>query len=275
MTALLANVGPARVIADISTNCLASLGVGALMLLLVAMERLVPNARPASPRHTLFNVRYTVVMVAIVGALRPFLISVPLIVSHALGAGWISFASSATGWCCGFLCVLLTTDLLEYLFHRAQHRFAILWGMHEFHHSAQHYDVSLSFRHFWAEALLKTAFVYPLVGVVFSVPPSVATAVGMVFMVNHQVAHLNLRFSPRRFALIVNHPQYHRLHHSRHERDYNKNFCDLLPLWDILFGTLHRPVHDEFVDVGLDSGAAPGSIVSALLWPWRRHQYRA
>jgi sterol desaturase/sphingolipid hydroxylase (fatty acid hydroxylase superfamily) len=272
MRALMANVDPAHLLADIRTNCVASLAIGAMMLLLVGLERLVPNARPPSSRHAWFNVRYTVIMVALVGALQPLLIGIPLTMTRALGAGWVSFPTGVAGACCAFVCVLLMTDLLEYLFHRAQHSIGFMWKMHELHHSAPHYDVTLAYRHFWAEGLIKTALLYPLIGIVFSVPTSVATAVGLVFAVNHHVAHLNLRFSPRRVTLLFSHPQYHRLHHSRHERDYNKNFCDLLPLWDILFGTLHRPAHDEFVDVGLDSGAAPGSIVSALLWPWRREQ---
>ncbi len=102
--------------------------------------------------------------------------------------------------------------------------------------------------------------IYPLVGVVFK--GRWRAAIAYVFLVNHHV-------------LLVSHPQYHRLHHSRHERDYNKNFCDLLPLWDILFGTLHRPKKDEFVDVGLDSGLAPRSVWTALLWPWQRTRRQA
>jgi sterol desaturase/sphingolipid hydroxylase (fatty acid hydroxylase superfamily) len=143
--------------------------------------------------------------------------------------------------------------------------------MHELHHSAQHYDVTLSYRHFWLEPMLKMTLLYPLIGVVFNVPATVGMAVGIIFQVNHHVGHMNLRFSPRRFSLLISHPQYHRLHHSRNECDYNKNFCDLLPLWDILFGTLQQPARNEFVDVGLDSGAAPRSLMQALLWPWRRN----
>jgi sterol desaturase/sphingolipid hydroxylase (fatty acid hydroxylase superfamily) len=271
MTALFANIDMARLSADISTTLLVSLSTSSAMLLLAfTVEKCVPNARAPLPEHAWFNVRYMVVMLALVACLRPLLLSVPLILTRALGAGWITFATGVPGWCCAFLAVLVMTDLLEYLFHRAQHTFSLLWRMHELHHSAEHYNVTLGYRHYWVEPLLKLTLLYPLVGVVFKVPATVATAVSMVFLVNHHVAHMNLRFSPRRLTLLVSHPQYHRLHHSRNERDYNKNFCDLLPLWDILFGTLHRPARDEFVDVGLDSGAAPRSLMQALLWPWRR-----
>jgi sterol desaturase/sphingolipid hydroxylase (fatty acid hydroxylase superfamily) len=246
-----------------------------LLMIVVVIEGRVPNARPPSPKHAWFNVRYTVVMLALIAASRPLTMSVPWHITQALGAGWITFSDDTFGLCAAFVCVLLMTDLLEYLFHRAQHTFGLLWKMHEFHHSAEHYDVTLCYRNFWLEPLLKVMFMYPLVGIVFQVPGPVASAVGWVYLVNHHVAHMNLRFSPGRFGFLVSHPQYHRLHHSRHERDYNKNFCDLLPLWDVLFGTLHRPKKDEFVDVGLDSGLAPRSVWAALLWPWQRNRQAA
>jgi sterol desaturase/sphingolipid hydroxylase (fatty acid hydroxylase superfamily) len=141
--------------------------------------------------------------------------------------------------------------------------------MHEFHHSAEHFDVTLAFRNFWAEPLLKMAFVYPLIGLAFKPSLSAALAVGAIYEVVFFGAHMNLRFSPGRFALLIMHPQYHRLHHSRSELDYNKNLCTLFPLWDILFGTLRRPARDEFVDVGLDSCDGHPKLLQALIWPWR------
>lgn len=274
MRTLHAGIDLARLSTDMSTNLLISLATTSAMLLIaLAMEMFVPHARPPSSKDAWFNIRYTVVMLALLAGLRPLLLGVPLIFTRALGVGWITFAPGIPGWLCAFLAVLVMTDLLEYLFHRAQHHFAILWSMHELHHSAQHYDVTLSYRHFWVEPLLKMTLLYPLIGVLFNVPATVGMAVGIVFQVNHHVGHMNVRFSPRRLSLLISHPQYHRLHHSRNECDYNKNFCDLLPLWDVLFGTLKRPVHAEFVDVGLDSGAAPHSLVQALLWPWSRSEY--
>ncbi|WP_164707950.1 sterol desaturase family protein [Paraburkholderia phosphatilytica] len=246
--------------------------VGVMLTTAIAVERFVPHARPVAQRHQWFNLRYTFAMLVLVAAARPLLISVPLILTHALGAGWIAFGRGAIGWVAAFVTVLVFTDLLEYLFHRAQHRFSFLWKMHELHHSAEHYDVTLTYRHYWLEPMLKAMFMYPFVGILFKVPPSVSTTVGIVFLVNHHVAHLNLRYAPRRITLLFSYPQYHRLHHSRHERDYNRNFCDLLPLWDVLFGTHRRLGADEFVDVGLSSGEAPRTLLQALRWPWVRNR---
>jgi sterol desaturase/sphingolipid hydroxylase (fatty acid hydroxylase superfamily) len=37
----------------------------------------------------------------------------------------------------------------------------------------------------------------------------------------------------------------------------DKNFADALPIFDIIFGTYHRPALDEFPHTGLYSGEPP------------------
>jgi len=269
---LLANEDLAHALVGIPIDLLATLAsTGTILLTAVLVEKCAIHARRPSPADAWFNVRYTVVVLALMAALRPAAFVLPLMLTRALGAGLIDFNRGVTGWCWAFIAVLVVTDLLEYLFHRAQHEFSFLWKMHEFHHSANHFDVTLTYRHFWLEPLLKTTLLYPLIGIVFKVPAGVAMAVGVIFLVNHHFGHMNIRFSPRRFGLLISHPQYHRLHHSRHESHYNKNFCDLLPVWDLVFGTLLRPRHDEFVDVGLHSGDTPRTLTQALTWPWRHN----
>lgn len=53
-------------------------------------------------------------------------------------------------------------------------------------------------------------------------------------LANVDLAHLSADIPPGAACVFgpVSRPQYHRLHHSRHERDYNKNFCDLVEVHD-------------------------------------------
>jgi sterol desaturase/sphingolipid hydroxylase (fatty acid hydroxylase superfamily) len=242
-----------------SAAYLLSLGYLTLLALMILVERRVPHAREPSGSSARFNVSYALVMLGIMTVLKPAALAVALALTAACGAGWIGFSPTPTGWLAAFVSLLLISDLLEYLFHRAQHTFPILWRMHSFHHSAEHFDVTLAYRNFWAEPLLKMALLYPIPGVLLNCPE-----------VFQYVAHMNLRFSPKGWGFVVTHPQYHRVHHSRHALHYNKNLCALLPLWDFLFGTLHRPVAGEFVDVGLVDRGPPTSIRQALVWAWSR-----
>lgn len=265
----LATNGIAEWLVHTSTAYLVSIAYLSLLACMIVIERCLPNARAPSGSSMRFNITYTIVMLALLAALKPLAMIAPLTVAAWIGTGWLSFPATAWGWICSFLSLMLFADLLEYLFHRAQHTIPFLWRMHRFHHSAEHFDVTLAYRHFWLEPLLKTILIYPLPGLLLKSPNSViliAAAIGQVFQ---YVAHMNVRLSPRALGLLVTHPQYHRVHHSRAVIHYNKNFCALLPLWDILFGTLHRPEPREFVDVGLEPGATPTTLWEALSRPLR------
>lgn len=59
-------------------------------------------------------------------------------------------------------------------------------------------------------------------------------------------------------------PQVHRIHHSRDPGHYNRNFADAFPLFDILFGTYHKPAAEEFPETGLGGDyPAPRSLWAA------------
>jgi sterol desaturase/sphingolipid hydroxylase (fatty acid hydroxylase superfamily) len=270
-----ASIGALYQRADILTEVSISL-VLLVFTLLIALggermaARYLGEARPPVPAHTWFNIRYSLVSTVLSSMFQPMVASISLALTRMLGAGWIAFPSGGWGWCMAFVSALVMTDAIEYLFHRAQHRFSLLWKMHELHHSAEHFDVTVTYRNFWIEPLIKTACLYPLVGVLFKIPPGVGAAVAMAFMLNNHVVHMNLKFASKRHTLIFNNPQYHRMHHSRDPRDYDRNFGAMLLIWDYLFGTLQRPARDQFPDVGLDSGNAPRILCHAFFWPWCR-----
>jgi sterol desaturase/sphingolipid hydroxylase (fatty acid hydroxylase superfamily) len=62
---------------------------------------------------------------------------------------------------------------------------------------------------------------------------------------------MNVRLSLGRFALVLNNPQFHRIHHSVEPQHWNKNFCKMLPVFDVIFGTAWKPEKDEFPMTGL------------------------
>ena len=71
-------------------------------------------------------------------------------------------------------------------------------------------------------------------------------------------------------ALWINNPQYHRIHHSILPEHRDKNFCKLLPLIDVIFGTAWKPAADEFPPTGLVPSEKPATLLDDFLWPFRR-----
>jgi sterol desaturase/sphingolipid hydroxylase (fatty acid hydroxylase superfamily) len=122
-------------------------------------------------------------------------------------------------------------------------------------------------RHFWLEDVINTA-VFPVIGIIFKVPLEVLTIVAAINIIPEGFSHMNVRMSLGRFGLVINNPQYHRIHHSLEPQHFNKNFCKMLPLFDVIFGTAWRPGKDEFPRTGLAGEKATG-FLDGMIWPVR------
>jgi sterol desaturase/sphingolipid hydroxylase (fatty acid hydroxylase superfamily) len=69
--------------------------------------------------------------------------------------------------------------------------------------------------------------------------------------------------------VVLNGPQYHRIHHSASPEHFDRNFAAFFPIFDFMFGTSHRPMPDEFPSTGLDTRDVPRNALEAAIWPFR------
>jgi sterol desaturase/sphingolipid hydroxylase (fatty acid hydroxylase superfamily) len=246
----------------------------ALFIAMILVGRLIERLRPVEADHPVS----AIVIDYKLAALNLFLnagmsllpgVSVAVLLGMT-GSGFIHLKAEGWWFVPSLLIYLLTLDLLIYGFHRAQHEIPILWAMHSLHHSSDTLTVSTGARHYWLEGILRHLFLFPLTACIFSVPPLVSTTAVFLYFFVDSCAHLNFRISFGRFALWVNNPQYHRIHHSVRQEHANKNFSDLLPLWDLVFGTAWRPSPDDWPATGLATMEKPSSIFEGFVWPLRR-----
>jgi sterol desaturase/sphingolipid hydroxylase (fatty acid hydroxylase superfamily) len=191
-----------------------------------------------------------------------------VVIINAMGGGWIHLRSDGWWFLLSVVVVILAMDLYSYLFHRAQHEIPGLWAMHSLHHSAEALSIITGARHFWLEDVMYPA-ILPVMGIIFSIPQEILLTVSAIYFVpDGLLSHLNVRVSLGRFALVVNNPQYHRIHHSLEPQHFNKNFCKMLPLFDVIFGTAWTPDKDEFPRTGLAGERATG-FLDGIIWPVR------
>lgn len=162
------------------------------------------------------------------------------------------------------LAYLVLRDGLEFLFHRAQHRFPWLWAMHSLHHSDPEMSALTTNRHFWGDALIKTLTIYPLAAFVLAPTPLAIGLFNLISLWNF-VVHARLPISFGRLSWLLNSPAYHRRHHSSLPEHYNSNYAALLPIFDVLSGTYNRPA--GFPPTGLET--KPESLGDLLIWPVR------
>lgn len=186
--------------------------------------------------------------------------------------------------------IFLAGDLALYLYHRANHARPVLWAFHAVHHSAEEMSPVTAFRHHPLYTITASLIVALFVGLVqglamvtFVGTLSVAILAGVnVFSAVLNLATNNLKHShiPMRFPVWLEHilisPVLHQVHHSIDPKHYNRNYGDVLALWDWLFGTLYIPTKDEVIRFGLgDAKGAPApqrhpTLRAALVEPVAR-----
>ncbi len=241
----------------------------AIFLFCCLIERLAPAERQQPAGDLLMNLGYSVTVNWLLFTAAPALAVAETFILNRFGLGLIELSGSGWRLAASAALYLFVADFMEYVFHRAEHAWSFLWAMHSFHHSDRSVNVTTTQRNFWLEIPLKMAFVYPVVAVLFRTPSGVLT-IAMLFGSLRFFSHMNLRLSLGPLWALVNGPQYHRIHHSPLPQHWNKNFAAFFPIFDIIFGTHHRPLPGEFPPTGLDTAEAPRHLLEAVLWPMRR-----
>ncbi len=159
--------------------------------------------------------------------------------------------------------MLFLYDFFAYWLHRIEHSVPLLWRMHKLHHEEEHMNVTTTNRHHPLEAVLRVPFVMLPLVTLFSISRLVLWLFGVSLgVLLPSFSHMNLKLELGRFTSFLTGPQLHRLHHSSEERHFDKNFANIFPLWDLLFGTYVAPEKGEFPPTGLKSAGTLNSHVA-------------
>ena len=251
--------------ADGILRTLASFAV--LLLVFVPLERCFPArsgqalTRPGWRVDVLFffgqYLLWSGAAVALLSIVRPSL-------QTQLPAAWWVWLENWPFWS---ICVaaVLAGDVLVYAFHRACHRFAVLWRFHAVHHSSTHLDWLAAHREHPLDGLCTQlcqnlpAF---LLGIDFR-----WLAAFVVFRGAWAIfIHSNVALPLGALRLLLGAPELHHFHHAR-VRETRHNFANLAPWIDVLFGTYHRPATRDY-ELGLEQHW-PQGYVAQLLQPFR------
>src|SRR5581483_688521 len=243
-----------------------------LLLLLVVIARRAERWIPAdtTPATADISADYKLIALRLLFGVTaaPYCQAASVALVNACGGGMVALPSEGWWFPISLAAYLVIFDLQQYAFHRLAHRNAFFWSMHSLHHSARVVTVSSCTRHFWLEGVAGVALGLPF-GLMLSVPAEILIVAAPLRSIIVALAHTNIRASFGSFSLLVTGPQYHRIHHSSRPDHIDKNFAELFPLWDVIFGTLWRPKCDEFPATGLVSGDLPAGFRDLILWPVR------
>lgn len=159
--------------------------------------------------------------------------------ASAVPSGLQAFVLSMPLWL-QIIAATVVADLGFYLAHRAMHHIPALWRFHAVHHSSEEMDWLAAYRvHPVDQVLVKGAALIPIYALGFSASAILIAA--LIYQWQALLIHSNIRLPLGPFRLFVVGPEFHHWHHANEKGAYDKNFSGQLPLWDIVFRTLHLP----------------------------------
>ncbi len=139
------------------------------------------------------------------------------------------------GWVLGFL----LNDLAYYTDHRISHRTGFFWAIHTTHHSSKEMNLLVSNRGTVLDlggAMALSYYLLPILGV------HPAMFVACKFFANLWGIFNHTRKVKRMGVLegVLATPANHRVHHGTEPKYLDKNYGQVLIVWDRLFGTWQR-----------------------------------
>ena len=164
-------------------------------------------------------------------------------------------------WILSFIAI----DFIFYWYHRASHRVRFLWAVHMNHHCSEEMNFVVAFRQAWLGPVTKIPFfaALPLLGL----DPTITLVAGVGATLWGVVGHTRIvdkLWAPVEW--LLNTPSHHRVHHGSNPEYIDKNYGNLLIIWDRMFGTF-EPERAEVV-YGLRTNVATFNPfkITALDW---------
>ena len=134
-----------------------------------------------------------------------------------------------------WLMTFILIDFVFYIYHRFSHRVRLLWAIHMSHHSSEEMNFAVSMRQAWLGPISKIPFfiVLPILGL----DPTIIAVAGVISTLWGVVGHTQIIGKLGPFEWFFNTPSHHRVHHGANAEYIDKNYGNLLIIWDRMFGT--------------------------------------
>lgn len=148
-----------------------------------------------------------------------------------------------------WLLLFLATDLVWYWYHRLAHEINAFWAVHVVHHQSEDFNYTVSARITVFQAIVRCMFwsVLPLIGF----PPVMITTLLLLHGLYPFFIHTRVLGKWGWFEHILVTPTHHGIHHASNPEYLDKNYGDVLIIWDKIFGTFMQEKKDVQIVYGL------------------------
>ena len=138
----------------------------------------------------------------------------------------------------GAILAIALTDLCDYLSHRLMHtRWG--WPSHAAHHSDTHVNAFTTFRiHAFEAFIMSMSYMIVLTWMQL---PELLPVVFFARIVHNLYVHLDLDWDHGPLKYMIASPRFHRWHHADAPEAIGKNLANVMPIYDLIFGTYYMP----------------------------------
>lgn len=151
------------------------------------------------------------------------------------------------GWY--FTFAFIAWDFCFYWLHRLHHKIKLLWFVHEVHHQAEHFNISLGIRNSWFSSITSVPFFLPLafIGVNTETFLLVSSIHYFIQFYNHNAIVKHSGF----LETFMITPALHKVHHAVNPEYIDKNCGGTFNIWDRIFGTYQAQLENIPIQLGL------------------------
>src|SRR4051812_42245790 len=137
-----------------------------VLLITRQFEKRNPVESEQSSAEVIVDWKLAAVKLSVNKLLSPIATGYGIIIINSAGGGLINLRSDGWWFLLSLVIIILASDLLTYVVHRAQHKLPVLWAMHSLHHSAEAMSMVTGIRHFWFEEIY-AAPIFWIFGIIF------------------------------------------------------------------------------------------------------------
>ena len=157
------------------------------------------------------------------------------IITYAWLVDHIALVSIQPYWLAVFI-AFLVKDFSGYCVHRLNHRVNVLWNRHLIHHSSEDFNLSCALRQSISNTIRFSA-VFMIPGALLGIPASIFAIMGPIHLFMQLWYHTQLIGKMGILEYVFVTPSHHRVHHAINPEYIDKNYGQILIIWDKIFGT--------------------------------------
>lgn len=167
-----------------------------------------------------------------------------------------------------FIYGYIVWEFAHFLYHYWGHKVRLFWCLHSTHHAPEQMNLSVTHAHFFLEAPYADT-IRTTVCILLGVEPVLLFLIMFIDGTYGAFIHVgeNLMKDGRMGFLnkIILTPSHHRVHHARNPLYMDTNFCNLLNIWDKVFGTYQDEKHDIQIEYGITRKMDSGNFFDVYL----------